>query len=291
MKTTLMTTIAMALLLTACPTKHEGTTPDVIVPTDEVVDTFFWRVDGPKGPTYLLGTMHIGVDPEEVLPTGIWKKFDDSRIFVLEVDATGPDTLGLGMQPPGRSLDDDLTPEQWDIVVTSLGLDPEIAEGLKELQVWMLVVQLTQEIAPQTPSIDDVLQIRASNYDKETAFLESIKQQAALLERFMDVEYLLYFVQDLDAQRKSLAHSADIFRRGDEEALYQSSVVSMEKQIGADGLDALLFARNRTWIPLLEQHIAAGNAFVAVGASHLIGDKGVVALLRAKGYTVTRIRE
>lgn len=282
---------ALALLLAACPKKDTTPTPEVVVPTDEVTDTFFWRIDGPNGPSYLLGTMHIGVDPEEVLPTGIWEKFDDSKTFVLEVDTTGPETLGLGMQPPERSLDDDLTPEQWDIVVTSLGLDPEVAEGLKELQVWMLVVQLQLELAPPTRSIDDVLHIRANNQNKDMAFLESIKEQSAVLERFMDVEYLLYFVQNLDAQRKSLEKSAEIFRSGDIDRLYESSIVGMGKHIGEDGLEILLFERNRKWIPELEQHIANGGAFVAVGASHLIGDRGVVQLLRDAGYTVTRIRE
>jgi uncharacterized protein YbaP (TraB family) len=53
--------------------------------------------------------------------------------------------------------------------------------------------------------------------------------------------------------------------------------------------DLMVFQRNAAWIPQLEKIFAQGGAFIAVGADHLIGDKGVVALLRGRGYTVTRI--
>jgi uncharacterized protein YbaP (TraB family) len=52
-----------------------------------------------------------------------------------------------------------------------------------------------------------------------------------------------------------------------------------------------VFERNAKWIPELEPLFAKGDVFVAVGADHLIGDRGVVALLRARGFTVTRITQ
>jgi len=37
--------------------------------------------------------------------------------------------------------------------------------------------------------------------------------------------------------------------------------------------------------PILDK----GNAFIAVGALHLAGDQGLVALLRKQGFTVTAV--
>jgi uncharacterized protein YbaP (TraB family) len=53
--------------------------------------------------------------------------------------------------------------------------------------------------------------------------------------------------------------------------------------------DELVFARNRNWIPQLEALFKDKNVVVVVGADHLRGDKGVLSMMRAKGYTVTRV--
>ena len=52
---------------------------------------------------------------------------------------------------------------------------------------------------------------------------------------------------------------------------------------------ALLTDRNRSWIAAIETRMTEADkpAFIAFGCSHLLGDDGVVALLRAKGWTVT----
>ena len=49
----------------------------------------------------------------------------------------------------------------------------------------------------------------------------------------------------------------------------------------------LLVERNRNWLPKLEALFARSRpAFVVVGAAHLVGPDGVVAMLKAKGYSV-----
>jgi uncharacterized protein YbaP (TraB family) len=50
-----------------------------------------------------------------------------------------------------------------------------------------------------------------------------------------------------------------------------------------------VFDRNRDWIPKLEEILAAGGAFIAVGADHLTGGRGVIALLAGRGYQATRV--
>jgi uncharacterized protein len=50
--------------------------------------------------------------------------------------------------------------------------------------------------------------------------------------------------------------------------------------------EALMYGRNRTWIPVLEEAAKAGPVFAAFGALHLPGKDGVLALLEAEGFKV-----
>jgi uncharacterized protein YbaP (TraB family) len=52
---------------------------------------------------------------------------------------------------------------------------------------------------------------------------------------------------------------------------------------------SLLDARNRAWMEMLAPQLARGGVFAVFGAMHLVGDAGVIELLRAQGFTVTRL--
>ncbi|MBU6180151.1 MAG: TraB/GumN family protein, partial [Verrucomicrobia bacterium] len=54
--------------------------------------------------------------------------------------------------------------------------------------------------------------------------------------------------------------------------------------------EVLLTERNRNWIPEIEKALATDrDVMFLVGAAHLVGEDGVVDLLRDKGLTVTQV--
>jgi len=58
------------------------------------------------------------------------------------------------------------------------------------------------------------------------------------------------------------------------------------KNVDAAVYETLLVGRNRRWVPQIEDCLSQQKCFVVVGAAHLVGSDGLVAMLRAKGYTV-----
>ena len=65
----------------------------------------------------------------------------------------------------------------------------------------------------------------------------------------------------------------------------------MDEEGGIAGYeDLLLVRRNRNWIPIMAASMKARPTFFAVGAGHLGGDEGVIALLREAGYTVEPVQ-
>jgi uncharacterized protein YbaP (TraB family) len=53
--------------------------------------------------------------------------------------------------------------------------------------------------------------------------------------------------------------------------------------------DVFLYNRNKAWVPKIEKEMKNKSCFIAVGAAHLFGKKGLIELLMEAGYTVTPI--
>ncbi len=80
---------------------------------------------------------------------------------------------------------------------------------------------------------------------------------------------------------------AAAFKQEDSNALYQLAVDS--KQLTAEGKTMLIDNRNQAWVEKMVEIMPKERTLFAVGAGHLAGKLGVIALLRAKGFTVTAI--
>ena len=73
------------------------------------------------------------------------------------------------------------------------------------------------------------------------------------------------------------------FQQGNIDSIFQ--YVSASEEMAYD-LNKLLINRNKNWVEKLPVMMKKQSLFIAVGAGHLGGPNGVVALLRQSGYTV-----
>jgi uncharacterized protein YbaP (TraB family) len=66
----------------------------------------------------------------------------------------------------------------------------------------------------------------------------------------------------------------------------------MNKQMSKDKTlqTTLSDERNVNWIPKLEKEMKERASFIAVGGGHLGGKKGVINLLKAKGYKIAAVK-
>ena len=54
--------------------------------------------------------------------------------------------------------------------------------------------------------------------------------------------------------------------------------------------DLLLDNRNKNWVIQLKSIMQKDNVFIAVGAGHLVGENGLISLLRKEGYILKPIK-
>ena len=94
-------------------------------------------------------------------------------------------------------------------------------------------------------------------------------------------------IRFLDDSTGLLQQVLTAWRTGDANAMDRLIREDLDKHEGV--YDRFLTRRNAAWVPKIDALIKNGGTyFVVVGAGHLVGDKSVIALLRAKGYEVER---
>ena len=244
---------------------------------------------------HLLGTMHAGVDREQ-FPDWVTVRLQAAPSFAMETDPG--EVMGLAalmMRTDGTTLEQELGPADWAKLEHKVGKD--MAAQLRVLKPSAAGAALEAIGLPPTQSLDLVLHDEAFNAGKQMAYLEKPEVQLRALDLVMDIDALR---RQLDrpeggADQTQLLLSA--YRAGDvaviERMAATEKVEALAAGVPADRIardDAVLLGdRNRSWIPVIEQLLTGGDAFIAVGALHLIGPEAVQTLLAGKGFTVRRV--
>jgi uncharacterized protein YbaP (TraB family) len=258
---------------------------------------FLWRVDGKNGPTYLFGTIHVGVNAETELPPSVWKAFNEAKVFAMEADLGKIDygkVMALSQMPAGDKLSKHLSKEQFDLLLKLSGTP---AAQLDSMQPWFSMIAVLQRAAAEfmITAMDLVFQKKASEQKKRLVYLEAADDQMEIIAKSLDAKVL---ARSLDQMIKEKKTTLDDLKQQirDLMAAYRKGDTSYDftKDSGLTGpalLEKILYERNRNWMPEIEKLVAEGNAFIAVGAMHLIGEKSVLDLLDKKGIKAVRIEK
>ncbi len=259
----------------------------------------FYRVETPS-PTYLLGTRHIGVGLAK-LPAEVTTRLRAARVAVLEtVDEDAPATAPA--PPPAanpRALSEQLGPELWQRYQELAGA--QLAAVLDHQPPTVALVLLMMLYEDKTVALDQELIATARAAGVAQRGLETTAFQEDLMARWMDLRWLRAAIASTEdraeLQQESASDLAQYCAGTDDDPgmTAEDRAELLAHGYSDDDLARLerdlLDDRNQAWIAPLEQLIAGGNAFVAVGEDHLHGPRGVVALLRARGHRVTRVFE
>lgn len=251
--------------------------------------------------SYLLGTIHTGVNYGE-LPEAIRQKADAANTLVIEADLAAaqsliPQALPLGAE---NSLKEQLTPAEWEklyaAVAPLMGENAKIINRLNPVVATILFSMTGFEAAagPTSEPIDQTLFKLAQENGKQIQFMEDAQAQIDLLINTMGISALkeaLASSGDADpAKGTDLKDTAEMllkaYRTGDLVALEAAVMEGMT----AEDLQITLIDRNLNWMKKFDQIFGTpGTEFIAVGAAHLVGEYGLLRLLAARGYGVTRL--
>jgi uncharacterized protein YbaP (TraB family) len=301
-------------MLTEMQTKEPETYAKVMDEAGKLENTeaILWKVEKVSvEPSYLFGTIHMSDKRVATLSEKTQAAFATAKTVALEIANTSDTALIEAMTKVpellayagGSTLQAQLTPDEFKKVqalVTKTGMPADAAVVLKPWLISMLMsISDCQrlQMAAGIEALDKRLEAEAKKRGATVVGLETAESQLAAMASVPNDQQILML-------KSGLAYA----ERTDDmiETLVQ---MYLKRQIGATmpfqkalaektGVPAsafegfikmLLVDRNARMRDAMKPLFDKGQAFVAVGALHLSGKTGLVALLRETGYTVTAV--
>ena len=264
---------------------------------------FLWKASGDKNTVYILGSIHLLKRDSAALKPVVEEVFRKSKRLVLEIDLLkeGPAKFQQlltekGVDSDGKLLPDQLSPETYKLAAqraADLGVDLKLLAPFKPwvVALTMVVMQLQKLGYDPNSGIDHQLAQRAKEANKPVSGLETAEFQIDIFSRLTPPEQEMFLRQSLlemDQLDKSVDEMVEAWSRGDVAGGEKLFLESMRRypELKAKVIDE----RNRNWIPQIEQFLKQDeDILVVVGAAHLVGNEGVIELLKARGYKLEQM--
>lgn len=268
--------------------------------TAEKENAIFYEVSGNglRKPSYLMGTMHLlSQHYVDSLPL-IMDYYSQCTQVVGEMILDSSNSMKMlpYMTLTGQTLKEVLPDDLYSATNSWLkelsGYDLALFQSLNPMAVNITLLQLVQAKYYPTPAgsliMDNYFQQRARKEHKEVIGLETLEDQMnALFTQFTisrQTELLKDFVMNKEKSISDLAKMSKLYR---EQRLDELEKLMYDETYTPQEIEILLYKRNEKWAEQLPMIMMRAPTFIAVGALHLAGERGLVNLLRRKGYTVT----
>ncbi len=299
--------LAVLLLVLAAgsagPAVAQRVPPPPTAPVAAPPVPLLWVLADGDSRVYLLGSIHVLTEADYPLADAVEAAYADAEVVAFEIDQATMDADALrllphyGLDPAGRPLAEILPDSVYRALSDVLGANGMDAAAFDGFRPWLVSLMVGELGAASLPlraewGVDRHVYGRAVADGRETTALETADQQFAALAGLPEaaqVAALAHALAHADRAPAQLLDLAARWRAGDADGL--ARLIKEQSVEQPQAIKMLLGSRNRAWVAPLEALLArvGEDTLVVVGAAHLVGPDSVVALLRARGHTVTRI--
>ncbi len=265
---------------------------------------FLWKVRSNKSTLYVLGSIHFLKKDIYPLNKKIEEAFEKSSDLVVEANVNDvgridvEKLIGKAVYQGEDTLENHISKETYGLLKNELGQLGMPMDLVNRQRPWFLALTITSlELIKlgydPAAGIDMYFLSKAAGH-KKILELESLDYQINLFSAFSDREqetFLLYTLKDL----RTLGEQADSLLRawmsGDTKAMESILSKSVAGDSGMSSIyEKLLYERNKNMASKMEGFLKTEEThFVVVGAGHLVGKKGIIEMLRERGYSVEQL--
>lgn len=271
-----------------------------------------WRITGGNcyKPSYMFGTIHLEsssyIDSVPGL-SEVMGRVDAIYGEVVQDEMMSKNVMSKVLKqsvaPADSTIDRLLTPEQYkmvDSVVSRYMMGLIGLDRLSKLKPMAIVMQLeAMQMAKYFPDfkslagggIDMAVQRRGSELGKYVGGFETVEQQLSIAYGSTLQEQARVLVE-MCASDNEFAHNnrrlCDLYHSQDLKAL-QEHLFDPERGMSGENLERMCYSRNRKWMDRIVATLPVQSMLIVVGAAHLMGEQGLIELLRSRGYVVEAV--
>jgi uncharacterized protein YbaP (TraB family) len=266
--------------------------------------SFLWKVQSKTNTFYVLGSIHYLKKEMYPLDEKIEKAFEQSEILVVEADVANISKEDIqklmenAFYTENDTLQKNVSAETYGLVkkkLEELGASLEVANKYKPWFLGLNLVSLEALKLGFDPNygIDRYFLEKAAER-KKILELESLEYQFKLfsaLSKKDQESFLLYILKDIKVLDRELDKLVKAWSAGDEKGIE----LIMTKSIKEDKrlipiYEKLVVERNRKMVSKIEEYLKEKETFfVIVGAGHLVGNQGIIELLKGKGFSLEQL--
>ena len=267
---------------------------------------FIWEVASLTNRAYLFGTVHAGKKEWYPLPAAVDKAFAESSVLVVEADIT--DMEGLAKTAPAMMLPQSVTLAQsvepadyarFQKQLARYGIAPAQAEKMRPFMAVSLLVFSEWGRLGYLPQygVDSYLIGRAKSEKKRIVEIEGLDAQAQLIASLTPEENRKLFAGTLTALESGLTSEqvtgmVNAWQSGEATLLLEIARKYNDLVPGAKEFEEkFIWSRHGAMADKIEGYLNRSKErhFIAVGSLHLAGPRGLVELLRSRGYIVRQL--
>jgi uncharacterized protein YbaP (TraB family) len=260
-------------------------------------DGLLWEIRNAGGRvSYLFGTMHSQDRKVTSIPPPARLALQKSRLLLMEVvpdETVQQQFIDSIYFTDGSNLQSLLDREIYDELVFRIADYRVTEENVWRLKPWAAFTLIGRPRPVNAATQEQVLMRLALNSNKTIAGLESMQELAEALDG-IPLDDQIIILND------TVCNHTDIIRKTrDLVDMYVArdlaGIVLFNEQPHYDEavferfMQRILYDRNKRMLERIAPYLEKGSAFIAIGASHLPDDKGLLKLLENRNYTISRI--
>ncbi|MCE9955967.1 TraB/GumN family protein [Aeromonas rivipollensis] len=275
----------------------------LLLPLNAFADPAFYRISKGNEQHWLLGSIHAGKPSLYPLPDPVERAWQQSRALVMEVDMTHisqaqwQEMGAITRLVDGKTLKDHLPMDLYRRTLIAAGQNGLTEAMLAPLRPWFAAITLTQAALERTGyrgefGVDQHFAKRANDGGKPIVGLETLLEQLGYLASVGDNQTLMLesTLDELPELEKGFTEVMAAWQNGDQATLINLLKEEMAPPKLQTWLEQTLLAeRNRNWVKKWPG--LPNESFIVVGALHLYGEQGLLALLEQQGWRITPLTE